>query len=653
MKRFFFCSLLMIIITTSLSAQRKALDFFTAVKGDSVYLFFNQSPRLGQSFLVERQAPKADRFERLTTAAIEAVTDANQAQQMLGPDYNVLATALKVNSAQELLVKLKTDPFYGQVAMLLNRPVARVLGRFFAQAGHQSGAVYRYRVLRVDRKQKILESVEQDILIRENPPQPIKSLTGKQEKMSVIIEWDYPKWSGAVNDLAFQFLLFRSSANGKFQCLHDKPILRLEGMPYRFVDKEISLGQTYIYRMVAVDAAGLISQPVETVVKTQDNIPPQRPTDLTAQVENNKVALKWKRSSDQDLAGYHIYRWFANQKDSVRITSNQLPADKTAFLDSTVNYGVVCYYAVTAVDKAGNESLHSDRAHALVTDKTPPRPPRSLAARVKDHTVILSWPPSPDADVAGYQVRRGYDEKNAFNMHKDLVKDTVFVCQSDAKNPIEPGRRYYFSVVSIDTMKYKSTPVGTWCSIPDDQPPEKPGRVVAENHLGREIKITWNRSLSQDVSGYVIKRIALQDTTLIDTCASNRLVFTDKTVRVAQKYTYSVAAMDTAGNISLSSFSNPITLRDFTPPTSPAFVSAVLSDQRVRIKWEPVGDFDLAGYNVYRSTLPTGIMVKLNTLPQTDLEFVDGQGKAGNWYTIRAVDTSGNESTATEAVQAR
>ena len=71
------------------------------------------------------------------------------------------------------------------------------------------------------------------------------------------------------------------------------------------------------------------------------------------------------------------------------------------------------------------------------------------------------------------------------------------------------------------------------------------------------------------------------------------------------------------------------------------------------IAWERVIDFDLVGYNVYRSELPTGVWTKLNTAPVKELKFIDSKGTKTQYYKIRAVDTSGNESMRSEAVNAR
>ncbi len=89
-----------------------------------------------------------------------------------------------------------------------------------------------------------------------------------------------------------------------------------------------------------------------------------------------------------------------------------------------------------------------------------------------------------------------------------------------------------------------------------------------------------------------------------------------------------------------------VTFRDFTPPPAPRAASARLVAGTVEVRWERVVASELAGYNVYRATLPTGVYTRLTPVPLTGLAFADSTGRAGLFYRVRAVDRSGNESAA-------
>jgi hypothetical protein len=75
-----------------------------------------------------------------------------------------------------------------------------------------------------------------------------------------------------------------------------------------------------------------------------------------------------------------------------------------------------------------------------------------------------------------------------------------------------------------------------------------------------------------------------------------------------------------------------------------------MNENGVIITWERVIDFDLVGYNIYRSNLPTGVYIKVNSGAVHELKYFDSEGNSNSWYKIKSVDTSGNESRATTPV---
>ena len=84
---------------------------------------------------------------------------------------------------------------------------------------------------------------------------------------------------------------------------------------------------------------------------------------------------------------------------------------------------------------------------------------------------------------------------------------------------------------------------------------------------------------------------------------------------------------------------------DLKPTSNPGNLHVVdEGDGQVSIAWDTVNG--AVGYNIYRSPLPGGGYVRMNTAPQTDTSFSDiGLRNAQNYYYIvRALDQAGNES---------
>ncbi len=74
------------------------------------------------------------------------------------------------------------------------------------------------------------------------------------------------------------------------------------------------------------------------------------------------VLLGWAPGPDTSAAGYHVYR-ASRAKGPYRRINPALVAG-TAYVDTSVTGGETYYYAITAVDGAGDESAYSNEARA-------------------------------------------------------------------------------------------------------------------------------------------------------------------------------------------------------------------------------------------------------------------------------------------------
>lgn len=113
-------------------------------------------------------------------------------------------------------------------------------------------------------------------------------------------------------------------------------------------------------------------------------------------------------------------------------------------------------------------------------------------------------------------------------------------------------------------------------------------------------------------------------------------------------FDYRVTAVAAAGPPRIESDpSAPITatFKDLVPPPPPASVTALVETKVVRLVWDPVDTPDLAGYNVYR-TEKAGRVKFTYGLPIKQTHFGDESVEPGieYYYSVTAVDTSGNES---------
>lgn len=137
-------------------------------------------------------------------------------------------------------------------------------------------------------------------------------------------------------------------------------------------DLHFQFGTTYVYTVRAVAQYGgdsvesADSAPV--LVTPRDIFPPATPLGVESAVipaspqSRAFVELSWSIGTEEDLAGYFVYRSESEATPGARINPETLPSP--AFRDVSVESGKRYYYRVSAVDRAGNESPMSFAAVA-------------------------------------------------------------------------------------------------------------------------------------------------------------------------------------------------------------------------------------------------------------------------------------------------
>jgi fibronectin type 3 domain-containing protein len=123
---------------------------------------------------------------------------------------------------------------------------------------------------------------------------------------------------------------------------------------------------TYVVRAVASTGAPRIeSEPSAPVTATfKDLTPPPAPATMNALIETHAVRLVWDPVTATDLAGYMLYReegvGHAEQAGGIKsvgvIDLIHHLINTTTYVDPDALLGISYRYAVTAIDKNGNES---------------------------------------------------------------------------------------------------------------------------------------------------------------------------------------------------------------------------------------------------------------------------------------------------------
>jgi hypothetical protein len=129
---------------------------------------------------------------------------------------------------------------------------------------------------------------------------------------------------------------------------------------HEWTDAGIEYGKPYTYMIQALVDVGNkkvaesdLSPPREDTPK--DEFPPAVPSGLRADPTPNSVALVWDADSEPDLAGYRVYRSAGDGAWQKLADVGAVPS----YSDTTMEHGKQYRYAVSAIDKTGNESGRS------------------------------------------------------------------------------------------------------------------------------------------------------------------------------------------------------------------------------------------------------------------------------------------------------
>ncbi len=222
-----------------------------------------------------------------------------------------------------------------------------------------------------------------------------------------------------------------------------------------------------------------------------------------------------------------------------------------------------------------------------------------------------------------------------------------------AKSPTPSALAY--AIVSVRRSGERS-PLSNVALLSPDVPPGAPvilaltpeeGRICLE-WLAPEEDLLGRRPVR--ISGYFVYRRALPEEEYaapLNAKPVSGTAYVDPNPPYGAKLLYTVRASlpDKPKVEGAPAMEAAVDYRDVFPPAAPARLDALSEGTLVRLVWDPVAAPDLAGYVLFRAEGDT-FPARLNKDLVKDNFFTDETARPGRRYryTVRAVDTSGNQS---------
>jgi hypothetical protein len=156
-------------------------------------------------------------------------------------------------------------------------------------------------------------------------------------------------WLDSLGSAGGRYRVFRGAGDAMPQRLaeSDKP---------EYLDSAVDFGSPYRYFVQAL-VGELRQSEISAIVGVtpMDVFPPAVPAGLMAVAGVNSIELAWQPNTEDDLAGYQVYRSVGGGAPE-RIAG---PVDAPNFGDRAVEIGKKYSYTITSIDRTGNESAHS------------------------------------------------------------------------------------------------------------------------------------------------------------------------------------------------------------------------------------------------------------------------------------------------------
>ncbi len=474
------------------------------------------------------------------------------AMEMLYGELESGEDPTKGSSLQNSIMEQQNRHSYALMSADFDAEASKSLGFFYEDKDVKPGMSYVYRIMinhtDMDYKTDTLD-VEIDFS-KKYLEQPVTNCWVEGFDSQVKVAWTFH------NSAFFSaYDIERSSDKKTWKKLNARPYLSSQSKlekSFLYIDTTVVNDLTYHYRLRGYTPfadMGLYSEIMSTSPK--DLTAPTPAFDIKAKDQGGAVLITWDAfPNEADHDGFYVGRSYLASGGFEKI-SPKLKKQERAFLDLQPDMLENNYYAVISVDKSGNEAV-SYVALGYVVDSLPPTPPTGLSGII-DSTgfVRISWARGPEADIIGYRVYWANDTLSEFSqLTGEILSHTVYYDSVNVKTLSEFA---YYKVVAVD-HRYNHSEYSKILALqkPDLVPPAAPV-INKYNQEQLSVNFSWVNSVSDDVVLHRLERKGGdEDWKAIKSFKQKEIQWTDKELTAGKAYSYRIAAIDDAGNITYS-----------------------------------------------------------------------------------------------------
>ena len=306
---------------------------------------------------------------------------------------------------------------------------------------------------------------------------------------------------------------------------------------------------------------------------------------VTVDHSDNGVLVQWEASEDMDVEFYTIYK----QRDQVFEFVATVPGSIKEFKHMSGGSENL-YYAVTAIDSAGNESLFEQNVHRAVTATVEFDP--CIPSNTIDWNAYFGW----EGNISGYRIYGG-SQGNPLQIIGFVSPTThSFVDKGISTDSIY---NYYVETVNTNGLTSLSAIESVSSLYPEAPQFLTIDYVSVIDRSG--IELQFSADVSGPVNDFRVMKRSNQDTPFIEVetitnASQSTLVIQDQFLTSATSYEYLVQSIFYPG-----SCTSPIVISESNSGTN-ILLQQTLEGQIVTLNWTPYQSYDsgLMGYTIQR-----------------------------------------------------
>lgn len=497
----------------------------------------------------------------------------------------------------------------------------------------QNGRDYFYYVTPVTTKGMETPPEAGAFVVQAHPdlaPAPVAELSVGAGDAHVFLNW-----RGNTEPDMMAYDIFRSTGTAPMVWLADVPHY-LGQEWFSWTDSTVTNEQDYTYYVFARDNWGVRSESA-TPKTAHPSAPPADVTGFTGTMSReNGIVLTWDPA--QDASYYLVYEYGPTEVKKYKVVGATTLTIPTS--DFTRDYE----FEIRAFDQWGVGSMTS--AWTMVYDTVGPLAVTGLSAEALDGAVELTWNFTEEQDLDGWEIEA---QVNGTTVRADFAGRPApgSTSMEYLFTGLNNGQTYEFVVTPLDYRSNRG-PSGSVNATPASS---LPAPVLDLVDVGDNlVNLSWSAVAEAD--HYRLTRSSGQESPVsFDVYGTS---FVDEGLVNGVAYTYQVATVDAAGN--MSAFSNVVTAApiDTVKPGTPGNFRVTGEINSVSLAWDPVTDADLYRYIIFRSVNGAPYQVLATLLPDATTYF-DTTCSLGDTcsYFMLAKDDDSNQSSDTPFVTAR